>query len=118
MLDGKEGNSWSLHILKWKWLKTIYQLSILLQTWVINVFFDHINLQSQAIYIDKEILKKLIHIILEENGSGYASGDIAQVIIQNKNKNMIEWHWIDGFWQDLFDDDLKCIMYSKDMTKK
>ena len=45
--------------------------------------FDHINVESYEIYIDKNNLKKNLHIILEDGGSGYASGDIAQVIVEN-----------------------------------
>jgi hypothetical protein len=48
-------------------------------------FFDHVNLQSQAFYIDIKNLKEFIDIILEDNGSGYASGDIVQLIVQIKN---------------------------------
>jgi hypothetical protein len=44
--------------------------------------FDHINLESLEIYIGKNNPKTNLHIILEDDGSGYASGDIAQVIVK------------------------------------
>jgi len=54
--------------------------------------FNHINVESYESYIDK----KNLHIILEGGGSGYASGDIAQVIVKNLFKTLF-LHLVDGF---------------------
>ena len=45
------------------------------------MFLIHINLQSQAIYVDKNNLKNILHI-LENGASGCVSGDIEQVNVK------------------------------------
>ena len=70
-----------------------------------------IDLQSQAICVDKNNLKKS----LEDNTSECASNDIELVIVKCLEYDKISLNW--WFFTKILDDDLKCIMISRNMKK-
>ena len=48
---GKVDNSWSLHMLKWKWLENIIILNLVKEKGSSKIL-KHIDLQSQATHVD------------------------------------------------------------------
>lgn len=77
---GKVDKSWSLPSFKWKWFKSTHRLWIFFLENIHRRFKKHIDLQTQAIYVDKNNCKRNLNI-LEDNASGAQVGDVEQVSI-------------------------------------
>ena len=80
----KVDNSWSLHKFKWKWFGTIPILTSNLLIKDHKHLKKNIDLQSQAIYVDKKIFKRSTY--LRGQYKWCASGDIEQVVVKKMFK--------------------------------
>ena len=61
------------------------------------MFWKHVDLRSQTLYVEKIILRKSLHV-LEDIASGCASDDIKQVIF--KKNNMINYMELMTFYKN------------------
>ena len=71
---------------------------------IVNIW-KHLDLQNQAIYVEKTHFKKSLHSC--QNGASSVEVDISKTQLSRKKINMLKLHEIDVFLQKNFNGDLK-----------